>query len=98
MQSGHAIEWHLFVPSSVAFALCSKGLVKLIPDGVNFVNILSAPFAPIFLGQYFCAKKLQSQNITIEKLSKALLYKKIMEQNVDEIDSWLLLLPKAHVH
>ncbi len=34
-------------------------------------NILCPPFAPIF-----CAKKLHNQNVTIEKLCKALLYKK----------------------
>jgi len=32
-------------------------------------------FAPIFLRQYFCAKKLQSHNLTREKLHEALSYK-----------------------
>jgi len=45
-------------------------LVKL-TNTINFINILLSPLAPIF-----CTKKLQSQNITIEKLEEALLYKK----------------------
>jgi len=40
--------------------------------GVNFINILQANFAPIFLRQ-----KLQSQNVNREKLCKALLYEKL---------------------
>jgi len=46
----------------------------------NLVSISStffASFVPIFLSQYFWAKKLQSQNVTREKLRKALSYKKI---------------------
>jgi hypothetical protein len=39
--------------------------------GVNFINILSTFFAPMFLRQ-----KLQSQIVTKEKLSKALLHEK----------------------
>jgi hypothetical protein len=40
--------------------------------GVNFINIL-----PSLLRQYFCAKKLQSKNVTREKRRKALSNKKI---------------------
>jgi len=40
-------------------------------EGLNFTNILRAPFAPIFFHQ-----KLQSLNATREKLRKTLLYKK----------------------
>jgi len=39
----------------------------------NFCNNI---FATIFFHQYFSTKKLQSQNVTREKLCKALLYKK----------------------
>ncbi len=37
---------------------------------------MSPTFYPLFFVQYFCATKLQSQNVTIEKLRKALSYKK----------------------
>ncbi len=54
--------------------------------GVNFINILCAPFfANIF------AQKLQSQNVTREKMRKALLYEKCMK-TVDEIDLWTTLV------
>ncbi len=43
-----------------------------IPSGVNLINILCKPCAPIFLRQ----KKLQSQNVTREKLHEALSYEK----------------------
>ena len=60
-------------------------LVKLTQIGsgpdVNGINILCVTFALIFLHQ-----KLQSQNVTREKLRKALLYKKTCMLNVDEID------------
>ncbi len=39
---------------------------------VNFINILRAAFAPIFLHQ-----KIQSQTVTREKKHKTLLYKKV---------------------
>jgi len=42
------------------------------PPGVNFINVLSVPFAPIFLRQ----KNLQCQNVTWENLRKALSYAK----------------------
>jgi len=54
-----------------------KNLIKL---GVNFIKILRAPFAPIFLHQYFCAKKLLSQNVTRENLFEAFLDKKIVRK------------------
>jgi len=38
----------------------------------NFINILRATFVPIF-----APKKLQSQNVTRDKLRKELSYKKI---------------------
>ncbi len=41
----------------------------------QFHQHLHVPFA-----QYFCAKKLQSQNVTREKLYKALSYKKISSE------------------
>jgi len=37
---------------------------------------ISSTFYAGLLYQYFCTKKLQSQNLTREKLRKALLYKK----------------------
>jgi len=43
--------------------------------GVNFINILRASFLPIFLHQ-----KLLSQNVTREKVSKALLYKRFVHK------------------
>jgi len=43
----------------------------LLPPGDNFINISLELFC-----QYFLAKKLQSQNITREKLRKAFLYEK----------------------
>jgi len=46
-------------------------VVVLMRPGVNFINILHPPFAPLF----FC-QKFQSQNVTREKLRKALLYEK----------------------
>jgi hypothetical protein len=50
--------------------LSPKWTCKLLKNdgrlGVDFTNILH---------KYFCAKKLQSQNLTREKLCKALLYK-----------------------
>jgi len=45
---------------------------RMLLQGVNFINILFAPFLPIF----FCQKKLKSQNVTREKLSKVLSYEK----------------------
>jgi len=45
-------------------------LMKLTPV-VSFINILQAAFALIF-----CAKKLQSQTVTREKLFKKLSYEK----------------------
>jgi len=39
---------------------------------------ISSTFYKRLLRQYFCAKKLKSQNVTKEKLSKALLYKKFV--------------------
>jgi hypothetical protein len=39
------------------------------------------------LRQYFCAKKLQSQNATREKLRETLLNKNL-SVNVDEINAW----------
>jgi len=44
---------------------------------VNFINILQAAFAPVFLRQYFCAQKLQSLTVTREKLPKTLLCQKV---------------------
>ncbi len=41
--------------------------------GVNFINILHTTLVPIFLHQ-----KLQSQNVTREKLCKALLFQKFV--------------------
>jgi len=54
---------------------------------VNFINILPAAFAPLFLRQ----KKLQSQTVTREKLRKKLAYEKVKHKtNVDEIDTrWI---------
>jgi len=60
-----------------------KMLVKLGPV-VNFINILGAAFVPM----YSCAKKLQSQTVTREKLCKIFLYKKCRVLNVDEIVTW----------
>jgi len=40
-------------------------LTLISTEGVNFINILLNPFLPIFLSQ-----KLQSQNVTREKLCK----------------------------
>jgi len=40
---------------------------------MNFINILR------LLRQYFCAKKLQSQNVIRGELRKALLHKKLMK-------------------
>ncbi len=42
--------------------------------GVNFINIMCLSC------QYFCAKKFQSQNVTREKLYKALLYEKFFRK------------------
>jgi hypothetical protein len=47
-------------------------------------------FVPIFY-----AKKLQSQNVTREKICKAILYKKFAQKNVDEIDFELNFLTKV---
>jgi len=44
---------------------------RIASTGVNLINILW-----VHLHWYFCSKKLQSQNVTREKLFKALLYKK----------------------
>jgi len=44
---------------------------------VNFINILRAPFALVFLHQ-----KLQSQIVTREKLRKALLYEKFAHKRL----------------
>jgi len=46
---------------------CIKQVVVFLATGVNFINKLLELFAPIF-----CAKKLESQNVTSEKLHKAL--------------------------
>jgi hypothetical protein len=51
------------------FATVYHNMVDIV---VNFINILQASFAPIFLRQ-----KLQSQTVTREKLCKALLYEKV---------------------
>jgi hypothetical protein len=56
-------------------------------------------FMRAFFAFYFWAKKLQSPNITREKLRKALLYKKFVQKictkNVDEIDYLLTYFPKT---
>jgi len=44
-------------------------------DDAEQVSI-SSTFNARLLRQYFCAKKLQSQNVTREKLHEAILYKK----------------------
>ncbi len=46
---------------------CMIQVVVFLATGVNFINKLLELFAPIF-----CAKKLESQNVTSEKLHKAL--------------------------
>ncbi len=56
--------------------LSALALIKLaeeagIPPGVNFINILRAHFC-----RYHFAKKSKSQTVIIEKLHKALMYKK----------------------
>jgi len=38
----------------------------------------------------FCRQKIQSQNVTREKLCEALLYKKRAQKNVDEIDTLIV--------
>jgi len=38
---------------------------------------ISSTFYTLLLRQYFCTKRLQSQNVTREKLREALLYKKL---------------------
>jgi len=49
----------------------ARKMILKLPSAVNFINILRAAFAPIFL-----RKKLQSQNITREKLLKILFLEK----------------------
>jgi len=44
--------------------------------GVNFINILHVPFVP----KNFAQKKLQSQNVTREKLYKSLSFKKFAQK------------------
>jgi hypothetical protein len=46
--------------------------------------LISSTFYERLFADIFCAKKLQSQNVTREKLHKALLYKKTHEQNDDD--------------
>jgi len=41
---------------------------------------ISSTFYERLLRQYFCAKKLQSQKVTREKLRKALLYEKFTHE------------------
>jgi len=55
------------------FCLCMS--LSFSPSCVNFTNILRAPFGLIILCQ-----KLQSQNVTREKLVEALLYKYFCEE------------------
>jgi len=47
---------------------------RIVKPGVNFIINLRTTFAPIFY-----AKKLHSQNVTREKLRKALSYKKFSQ-------------------
>ncbi len=49
---------------------------------VNIINILQATFAPIFLYQ-----KLKSQTVIREKLSKALLYVKVLVKSNPEVSN-----------
>jgi len=53
---------------------------------VNFINILQAAFAPIFLHQ-----KLQSQTVTREKLCKALLYEKVSSKMLMKLKFFVFL-------
>ncbi len=55
--------------------------------GVNFMNIYLN-----LLHQYFCAKKVQSQNVTREKLRKALSYKKIVRKMLMKLTPVYLVL------
>ncbi len=59
--------------------LAQKLLVKCWWNGLMVIwtrNQFHQHFTLAFLRQYFCAKKLHNQNVTREKLRKALLYKK----------------------
>ncbi len=63
----------------VMFKSLTFGRYKDMTWYVNvFLRSISSSFYKQLLRQYFCAKKLQSQTMTREKLRKAHLYKKVM--------------------
>jgi hypothetical protein len=48
---------------------------------------MSSTFYEQLLGQFFCAKKLQSQNVTRKKLRKALSYEKFLLKMLMKLQS-----------
>ncbi len=57
---------------------------------------ISSTYYVWLLRWYFCVKKLQSQNITREKLGKALLYKKLTHKMLMKLTLWILFSFKKH--
>jgi hypothetical protein len=49
------------------------------------------------LHQYSFAKKIQSQNVTREKLRKALSFEKLLREDVDENDTWATMFPSLGI-
>jgi hypothetical protein len=56
----------------------------------NVLESISSTFYEQLLRQYFCARKLQSQTVTREKLCKTLLYEK------DKLKMLMKLTPRVN--
>jgi len=69
----------------IVYLLLQKLFVKWWSN-LLLVSILSTFYKCLFC-QYFCAKKLQSQNVTREKLHKALLYKNHVRKMMMKLNS-----------
>jgi len=54
---------------------------------------ISSTFDALFLRQYFCIKKLQSQIVTGEKLCEALFYEKFASKMLIKLTPVELILP-----
>jgi len=58
--------------------------------------LISTTFYYCHLCQYFCAKKIQSQNVTRDKLHEALSYKKLSSKMLMKLTPWVLRAAFMH--
>jgi hypothetical protein len=87
---GFDLEPFFLLSSFVDIYRCMAKKNHLQNDGFCNKNVFQVSIPSTFyawlLRQYFCAKKLQRQNVSREKLCKALLYEKFAGKIVDEFD------------